>query len=212
MRNIRSVKVLNYPKLVRSVICDVCSLTPQLRNIRASRILVSSSHTKIKGKSGVWAGVVPLRFENGKRVKFEKRNRYQQKHTITIPPIKRGPRHNIDRGDFFLYYLYLSVPRFFNLTLEEKLQTIIHELYHVHPNFNGDLRRFEGRYYIHGPSIKSFDQTIDAFCQTYLTKTTNRPILKRLALNHTELLNTYDRVEFPHYQQPQQYVVTIKRS
>ncbi|MDC1142544.1 hypothetical protein OAU50_05600 [Planctomycetota bacterium] len=37
----------------------------------------------------------------------------------------------------------------------ERLNTLIHELYHISPHFNGDLRRFPGRNEYHGPYFEN---------------------------------------------------------
>ncbi len=42
-------------------------------------------------------------------------------------------------------------PRFMDeLSLREKIETAMHELYHISPQFNGDVRRFPGRNWQHG--------------------------------------------------------------
>ena len=38
-----------------------------------------------------------------------------------------------------LYLLSFYLPRFLKLPWREKLATVIHELWHVNPQFNGDL-------------------------------------------------------------------------
>ena len=38
-----------------------------------------------------------------------------------------------------------------NLPLDEKLATILHELWHIGPRFDGDVRRHPGRCYAHTP-------------------------------------------------------------
>jgi len=42
------------------------------------------------------------------------------------------------------------------------LQTLIHELYHISPQFNGDLRRFPGRNEFHGNRYADFDGVVDS--------------------------------------------------
>ena len=72
-----------------------------------------------------------------------------------------------------LYIVYFLVPRFFNLPLREKLITIFHELYHVSPGFDGDIRRFPGRNYAHGASRKRYNAEMAGLVDGYLRK--NRP-------------------------------------
>jgi hypothetical protein len=51
-----------------------------------------------------------------------------------------------------LYILNFCLPRFLDLPLGEKLTTVVHELWHISPLFNGDVRRYEGRCYAHSAS------------------------------------------------------------
>ena len=44
----------------------------------------------------------------------------------------------------------------------------IHELYHVSPRCDGDLRRFPGRNYAHGHSRKVFQQQVELLLDSYL--------------------------------------------
>jgi hypothetical protein len=77
----------------------------------------------------------------------------------------------IRRGVEMLYVVYFLVPRFLNLPFREKLVTIFHELYHISPEFNGDIRRFPGKNYAHGSSRKKFNKQMDEFVNSYLEKT-----------------------------------------
>ena len=55
--------------------------------------------------------------------------------------------------------LAIALPalRFMDVDFEEKLVTIFHELWHVSPRFDGDLRRHPGRCYMHTGSQKDYD-------------------------------------------------------
>jgi hypothetical protein len=48
------------------------------------------------------------------------------------------------------------------------MTTITHELFHVGPNFDGDLRRFGGRCYIHSRSHDDFDRRAELLARKYL--------------------------------------------
>ena len=37
------------------------------------------------------------------------------------------------------------LPRFCDQSLDEKLSTVMHELWHISPAFDGDIRRLPGR-------------------------------------------------------------------
>ena len=61
-----------------------------------------------------------------------------------------------------LYVLNFYLPRFLDLPLEEKLITVVHELWHIGPRCDGDLRRFRGRCYAHSGSRKEYDAQREA--------------------------------------------------
>ena len=54
-----------------------------------------------------------------------------------------------------------------NTSVEEKLSTVLHELWLISPMFNGDLRRHEGRCYAHGPSQSNYDDQKDRLAQKW---------------------------------------------
>jgi len=57
------------------------------------------------------------------------------------------------------------------LPLEEKVKTIIHELYHVSESFDGDIRRFPGRNFAHSSRISTFDSISEKIAKEWLSKT-----------------------------------------
>ena len=90
----------------------------------------------------MFASLTPLRFAGG------------QRHTL-----RRGRQWTLQRvcedGREMLYILNFYLPRFLDLPLDEKLTTVVHELWHIGPRFDGDLRRFGGRCYAHSGSQKT---------------------------------------------------------
>ena len=74
----------------------------------------------------------------------------------------------LHRGNDILYLIYFLVPRFLDLPLREKLVTVCHELYHISPAFDGDLRRFPGRNYAHGSSRRTFNDLVSGIVDDYL--------------------------------------------
>lgn len=68
------------------------------------------------------------------------------------------------------YIIDFYVPVFFNLTYKEKLVTIFHELYHISPRFDGDLRLFKGKAYQHGPSMEKYDKYMEYLVDKYLER------------------------------------------
>ena len=68
-----------------------------------------------------------------------------------------------------LYLLSFYLPRFLNHSFEEKLTTVIHELWHISPSFNGDLRRLPGRCYAHGSSEREYHKQMEALAAKWLS-------------------------------------------
>jgi len=47
--------------------------------------------------------------------------------------------------------------------------TVFHELYHISPQFDGDIRRFGGHYHVHSHSQKEYDRQMEVFVDEYLS-------------------------------------------
>ena len=56
-----------------------------------------------------------------------------------------------------LYLVTFCLPRFLDRPFNDKFVTLFHELYHIGPAFDGDLRRHEGRCAIHTHSKRRYD-------------------------------------------------------
>ncbi len=67
-----------------------------------------------------------------------------------------------------LYLLSFYLPRFLELPWREKLATVIHELWHVSPDFDGDLRRHAGRCYAHSASQRKYDEHVAGLVDRWL--------------------------------------------
>ena len=60
------------------------------------------------------------------------------------------------------------LPRFMNLDFREKLITVLHELWHISPDFNGDIRRHAGRYHAHTHSQAEYDAEMGVLADRWL--------------------------------------------
>ena len=199
---------MDYSRLLQKVILDMARHIPDFQNIKPSRILVSSTPSRGPDKKGLWACILPLRFENGKKVKFERSGSTVRRYSIQLPAMRAI---HPTPGEHFLYFMYVSTPRFYKLSLDEKLETLIHELYHINPEFNGDLRRFPNTKYMHGSSIRTYDQYVRKLKKYYLQKTRAKNLLSTLSLSQRSLLRANAQVEFPRYKEPEQNIVQVNR-
>jgi predicted metallopeptidase len=170
----------DYTAAISAVCGDMCFRIPELRHIDMSRVAVGFSQTKNSEPFGIFASTIPLRFENGEHLQ------HNRGKTWTIQ------RHFRPDGVEYLYILCFYAPRFIELPLSQKLDTIVHELYHVNPLFNGDIRRFAGRQYKHG-SQKRYDQVVNRMVQYWLKQDPPSDLWEFLCYNYRDLTAKYGK-------------------
>lgn len=152
---------LNLSAELERLIADIAGRVEEFSHIDPRRVLVCVSSTRNGGVHGTYAKIHPLRFEDGTRSKIIRRG--LRKYAYEMPTISH-------RGVDVLYVVYFLVPRFLNLPFREKLITLFHELYHISPEFNGDIRRFPGKNYAHGSSTKRYNAYMGKLVDAYLEK------------------------------------------
>jgi hypothetical protein len=134
---------------VRLVCQDMVTRLPELGHVDLSRVAISFSQARNRHGHGLQATLTPMRFEAGELTTTRGNQQY------TVQRLYDGS------GRELLYILSIYLPRFLNHSLSEKVTTILHELWHISPYFDGDLRRFAGRCYAHGASQKEYDAQVD---------------------------------------------------
>ena len=117
---------------------------------------------------GIYASLTPLRFPGGTEQKVVRGISWQLE------------KLRDDVGREYLYLLSFYLPRFQNLCFEEKLTTVFHELWHIAPEFNGDVRRHAGRCYAHGTSQRKYDAHVARLAQDWLALDPTLPCLRFL--------------------------------
>lgn len=146
----------NYTTAMRTVVDDLVETLPELRHIDTSRVLLSITQARQRSKHGVYATCVPLRFEGGSPEVRVRGRLYR------MAPF-------LHEGREVLYILYFVLPRFHEeQDYAEKLATVIHELYHISPHFNGDIRRFPGKNWAHGVSRERYHAAMRVLAAEYL--------------------------------------------
>ena len=139
---------------MRQLCQDIIERTPDLGHIDLGRVLLTISRARTRRPYGLQAKVTPLRFKHGK-LTTKRRGWMYQVQQYYVGEVE------------MLYLLSFCLPRFLNLSFEEKMVTIVHELFHFSPEFNGDLRRHEGRYYQHSHSKKKYAQHMLGYVEAY---------------------------------------------
>jgi hypothetical protein len=129
---------------IRLVCEDMVARLGDFGHVDMGRVAIGFSQTRKPGGDGLHAALTPLRFAGGERYHLRRGRKWM------IQRIREGGRD-------MLYLLTFYLPRFLDLPLDEKLTTVLHELMHISPRFDGDLRRFEGRCYAHSGSQEKYD-------------------------------------------------------
>src|SRR5437588_5195776 len=146
---------LDFCGRVRRLCEDVTAKCPALGHVRMPHVLLSFTPCRNRSPYGLQARVTPLRFRDGELTRRHGTVEYQVQ------------RYFVD-GREMLYVLTFCLPRFLDQPFEEKLVTVFHELYHVNPAFDGDLRRHGGRYAVHSRSKKDYDDRMAELVRGYL--------------------------------------------
>ncbi len=156
-----SISGFDFTGNMKKLVEDIVKTHPDFSHIALESIFIAISSSN-RRRDGVVAKLRPLRFEGGSRTKVCRGTEY-------ISPEVRI------NGNDILYVVYFHLPRFLNHgDYKNKLATVLHELYHISPLFNGDIRRFPGKNYAHGNSRKSYDRLISIYTDEYI-KSTTRP-------------------------------------
>lgn len=177
--------VLNLTRELERLVAHVAAHVPELAHIDPARLLICISSTRGGGIRGTYAKIHPLRFPGGAKTMERRRGR----HTwlCTMPSVTR-------RDTEILYVIYFLVPRFFDLPLREKLVTVFHELYHISPAFDGDIRRFAGRNYAHGSSTKTYNAYMGKLVDAYLAEHREQELLGFLDGTLADLRGRYHTI------------------
>ena len=149
---------------------DLCLRIGELDHIDMNECLVTVAQARRRTAWGVMAKLTPLRFQGGDEVGERNGCWYRC----------QGVRHD---GRDMLYLVTFYLPRFQDQTPREKLITVVHELYHISPQFDGDIRRFAGRCHAHTGSQKQYDAHMAVLCDEYLATGPDRSLRAFLDLD-----------------------------
>ncbi len=145
----------NFTQAMYHLCDDVTRRLEVFNHIRMSQVAVTFAQTRSRVTHGMQAKLTPLRFEDG-----------------ALMTRRRGRMWTVQRlfcgEQEMLYILTFYLPRFLQHNFREKMITVLHELYHISPEFNGDIRRLSGRYHVHSHSQKEYDRQMGEMVEAYL--------------------------------------------
>lgn len=155
---------------------DISTRCPELGHIDSRAVLYTVTPSRSRNSHGLLARVTPMRFRDGQLTR-----RF------------RGVVYQVQRyyhdGQELLYLVTFALPRFLNQSFEEKLITIVHELYHISERFNGDIRRHPGRYSAHSHSTKEYDRRMAVVVREYLRTGPSPALYDWLRLSNRDLVD-----------------------
>jgi predicted metallopeptidase len=175
---------------MRTLCRDLTLRLPELSHIDIDRVSVAFSQARKRVSHGLYATLTPMRFEGG---------------SLSIR--RRGREYMAQRlydsaGREQLYILRFYLPRFMETGFMYKLATIVHELWHIGPEFDGDLRRHAGRCYAHTHSQQQYDHQMEQFARRYLDLSPPDETIAFLRLSFRELIDRHGSVRGVKVRQP----------
>jgi hypothetical protein len=166
---------------MRRLTMDVVRHCEELRHIDVSRLLFAITQARSGRAHGLQARVTPLRFRNGQLTRRRQDTTYQVQ------------RYFVDGREMF-YLMTFCLPRFLNQSFDAKFVTLFHELFHIGPAFDGDLRRHQGRYAMHSHSKRGYDSHMAKLARSYLSNGADQPLYSFMRLNFVQLEHRHGSV------------------
>ena len=176
-----AVQPFDFGVAIQRMVMDIAIRCAEFRHLQAPRILVSVTQARGSHVHGLQARVTPLRFANGALVR------------------KRGgvPYHIqrlFLREHEYLYVMTFCLPRYLEQSFDQKVVTLFHELYHISPAFDGDLRRHEGRYHVHSKSKRGYDELMVEHAREYLAGKPDPNLFAFLRMDFAQLQERHGAV------------------
>lgn len=140
---------------MRRLCADIATRSADFRHLDVSRILFAVTQARSGRRHGLQARTTPLRFRGGALTRRRDGVCYQVQRYVV-------------NGRDMLYLVTFCLPRFLDQSFEDKLLTVFHELYHISPACDGDLRRHPGRYRLHSHSQQHYDAQMLELARAYL--------------------------------------------
>ncbi|HEX5105000.1 MAG TPA: hypothetical protein VFV87_14370 [Pirellulaceae bacterium] len=167
---------------MRLICDDMIARLPELAHIDMPRVAVAFSQARNGERHGLFASLTPLRFQDGAQVGRRRGRSYR------IQSLRDKS------GREMLYILRFCLPRFLDLDLREKLVTVLHELWHISPAFNGDIRRHAGRYHAHTHSQAEYDEQMGLLADRWLGHQPPAELWGFLRSDFRELVARHERI------------------
>lgn len=171
----------DFSAAVAALCKDIARHCDELSHIDADQLLFGITQARNGRVHGLQARVTPLRFRGGTLTRRRQGVDYLVQRYFVGPTEK-------------LYLVTFCLPRFLDQDFDDKMITLFHELYHVSPSFDGDLRRHAGRYEVHTRSQELYDKHMAQLARGYLSNGADRSLHTFLRLNFAQLEHRHGSV------------------
>jgi len=186
---------INLTDVITLIIQEIAHRSETFAHIDVHRVLVCLASNRSNSRGGTFGKLVPLRFKDGaETVRYRGR-------------LYAMPRLN-HRGLEQRYLIYFYHPRFFDLPPLEKLKVVFHELYHISPDFNGDVRRMGKRKSLHGGLRERFDELFEEEVREFYAYIKKTPYMKFLNMNARALNASFEKIGARRMKMPKPVVVS----
>ena len=145
----------DFTQAMSRLCADIAERVEEFTHVRMDQVAVAFAQARRRVPYGLQAKLTPLRFEGG-HLTSEREGRLW-----TVQRLYDNDRE-------MLYILTCYLPRVLDQTFREKMITVFHELYHISPQFDGDIRRMGGRYHVHSHSQCEYDRQMEVLADAYL--------------------------------------------
>lgn len=165
----------DFSRAMRRLCEDLVARLPEFHHVAMDQVVVTFAQARRRVAHGLQAKLTPLRFQNGRMTT------HRHGREWTIQRLYQGEAE-------MLYILTFYLPRFQDQSFREKLITIVHELFHISPQFDGDIRRLTGHYHVHSHSQKEYDQQMGLLVDQYFATRPSTDLFAFLRLDFRSLL------------------------
>lgn len=165
---------LDITRSLTNVCSDIIGRLPEFAHIDMTRVRVTFTPSRSPGPYGLQARLTPMRLKHGAREHSRRGRRYSVQ------------RYLIDDVEL-LYLITFALPRYLDRPFEDKLVTIVHELHHIGEAFDGDIRRYSGRYHAHSHSKCEYDDEMNRLTNRYLATNPDPATLEFLHRDYADL-------------------------
>ncbi len=188
------LEFLDVTQMLKEIIFVITERYDSFRHINVENILITLATNRATSRRSLTFGkCVPLKFEGGERTRIYKNRK------IAVPTV-------VIKDKIILYMIVFYKPHFFDLPLEYKIKVIFHELYHISPLFNGDIRRFGTRKSAHGFSREKYDMYFIDEMNDFVDFIKKTKYKKVLEMNYKQLHKNFGSVKFLRMKIPKPYI------